>query len=70
MNVIALETVKEEDRVILYASTPGGYAARTDRGMMSATVDGLRDSTTLVNPGVYRYTQTPGEKIFFPLFIH
>ena len=70
VNVIALETVKEEDRVILYASTPGGYAARTDRGMMSATVDGLRDSTTLVNPGVYRYTQTPGEKIFFPLFIH
>ncbi len=55
----ALATVKEEDRAILYVATPGGYAARTDTDVMSpVSVGGLRESTTLVHPGVYRYTQT------------
>jgi photosystem II stability/assembly factor-like uncharacterized protein len=69
VNIVSLAVVKEEDRVILYAATPGGYAARTEVGMMSTSVYGLRDSTTLVNPGVYRYTQTPGVKIFLPLVL-
>ncbi len=69
VNIVSLAVVEEDDRVIIYAATPGGYAARTDRGMMTTASLGTRDDTTLVNPGVYRFTRLPPKNLYLPIIL-
>jgi len=69
VNIVSLAVVKEGDRAILYVTTPGGYAARTDRGMLTTADDSIRDVTTLVNPGVYRFTQLPPKNYYLPIIL-
>jgi hypothetical protein len=63
--VYSLATVRDGDRVFLYAGTTGGYV----EGEMSGRLSQVNASGTLVNAGVYRYTTLRGWRVYLPLVV-
>jgi photosystem II stability/assembly factor-like uncharacterized protein len=64
--VYSLATVRDGERVILYAGTTGGYV----EGGASGAVSQVNAEGTLVNAGVYRYTTLRRWWVYLPLVVH
>jgi photosystem II stability/assembly factor-like uncharacterized protein len=63
--VYSLATVRDGERVILYAGTTGGYV----EGDASGRLGQVNSEGTLVNAGVYRYTTLRGWRVYLPLVV-
>jgi photosystem II stability/assembly factor-like uncharacterized protein len=64
--IYSLATLREGERVILYAGTAGGYVEGGAAGALSA----VKPEGTLVNAGVYRYTTLrPRWWVYLPLVL-
>jgi len=63
--VYSLAEVSATERIILYAGTTGGYVESVDVKIL----DLASDSSTLVNPGVYRYTSQRMRHLYLPLVL-
>jgi hypothetical protein len=64
--VYSLATVREGQRVILYAGTTGGYVEDGAAGALGQ----VNAEGTLVNAGVYRYTTLRRWWVYLPLVVH
>jgi photosystem II stability/assembly factor-like uncharacterized protein len=63
--VYSLATVRDGERVILYAGTTGGYV----EGDAAAALSQVDAEGTLVNAGVYRYTTLRRWWVYLPLIV-
>jgi photosystem II stability/assembly factor-like uncharacterized protein len=63
--VYSLATVRDGERVILYAGTTGGYV----EGGAAAALSQADAEGTLVNAGVYRYTSLRRWWVYLPLVV-
>jgi photosystem II stability/assembly factor-like uncharacterized protein len=64
--VYSLDTVREGERVILYAGTTGGYVESGLDLIGFGNLSGLSGGT-LVNAGVYRYTSLRAHWVYLPV---
>lgn len=65
-NILSLAAVSMGERIILYLSTSGDSAVSID----DRSLIGVSQTSDVVTPGVYRYTQTFGPQVFFPLITY
>jgi hypothetical protein len=63
--VYSLATVRDGERMILYAGTTGGYV----EGGTSGALSPVNAEGTLVNAGVYRYTALRRWWVYLPLVV-